>query len=90
MSKRNPTKGWGKAAPRTKAEKQRVAKKCGVSKAFLLPKERKFPIVSKRATSCRPDCRALLAAKQRADQYGYASVAKKAQRLAVQAKCPWA
>lgn len=90
------SKGWGKAFPKTVAARRRVAARCGRG-AFLLYKKTKtgktdpeFPIVAARSSACAPDCRGLLAAKQRAAQTGRSSVAKKATRIAKAAGCRWA
>lgn len=92
--KRKPSRGWRTAAPRTVEERRALYRRCGPS-AFLEPDRyhpgySAFPVMSKRTTTCSYDCRGLLAAMRRADQYGHRGVAKKARRAAVRAGCPWA
>jgi len=60
---------WGAKKPNTQAERKELKKKCG-SKCFLSPKDLKFPICG---TDCVEDCNALVAAKIRGAQWGYAS-----------------
>lgn len=89
--RRKPAKGWGKVAPKTRSARRRLLARCG-RKAFLQPgakPEPKYPVVSKYTRDCKPDCRGLLAAKRRADQYDHPSLARKAQRMAKQAGCRW-
>lgn len=88
MYKSQPAKGWGKAAPRTTWERRKLLDRCG-RKAFLAPDTLSYPVVAAKSRTCRPDCRGLLAAKRRADQYRRPDLARKAQRLAKQARCPW-
>ena len=87
--RRKPAKGWAKAAPQTVTERRALAEKCGIDKAFLLPDQLKFPIMGKRSRTCKPDCRGLLTAIRRADQYEYPTVARRARALARKAKCSW-
>jgi len=87
------TRGWGKAAPKPGKERSLLAKRCGF-KAFLKPNRKtpgqsKFPIMSKGSTACKPDCRGLRTAYQRADQYGYSGVARRALSLAKKNGCDW-
>ena len=54
------------------------------NKCFLLPDQEKFPIcraLSENSPHCEIDPRAIQTAKQRAMQYRYYDVAKKAERL---------
>ncbi len=87
----SPSRGWRRSAPKTREDRRALAKSCG-AKCFLDPKRLKFPICPKcRGTSCscKPDCRALSAAYNRANQYGHRKVAAHALRLAKREGCRW-
>lgn len=77
-SKRSPTKGWKKSAPRKSSQRSRVKSRCG-SRCFLLPRKLKFPICSR--NSCKINRKGVQSAYNRSRQYGYTSVARKAKRL---------
>jgi hypothetical protein len=87
--KKNLGGGWSKAAPKTKGARRALLARCG-RKAFLVPSKLKFPVVSARSQTCEPDCRGLLAAKQRAAIQGKRKLVAKANRLAKRAGCHWA
>ena len=74
-----PTRGWKELSPRNISDRRILLEKCG-SGCFLLPEELKFPICSK-AMDCKKNCSGILAAKVRANQWGYREVAEKADRL---------
>lgn len=74
-------RGWSKAKPTTKAERERVRSKCG-ARAFLYPSENKFPVcVAKPKVTCKLDCRGVVAAKIRGKHWGYPGVVSKANKL---------
>jgi hypothetical protein len=72
-----PPKKWSEEAPRGRAERRSMLKKCG-STCFLLPSKLKFPVCRK---SCQPDCRGARAAYMRAKQHKYDGVANAAKKL---------
>ena len=63
-----------------KPGREHIAEKCGDA-AFLLPSERKFPIVSPFSGGCKPDCKMLHAAYVRAKQWSYNEIAGKAEAM---------
>lgn len=79
--------GWLKNKPKLRSDRRRKLENCGAG-CFLMPKQLKFPICPKQ--SCAVDCKALLAAKIRARQWGYSQVARAADRIARHRKCQWA
>lgn len=83
-TRRNPSKGWHKVAPRTKAEREALPVAC-----FLVKRGRKYPICARRARSYKPDCRGLLAAVERAARLGHRSIVAKAKRIAARKSCSW-
>jgi hypothetical protein len=87
------TKGWFKAAPRTRKDREALYRRCG-SDAFLVPNREnprlsKFPVMGKRG-ACVIDCRGLRIALTRAKQYKYPAAYRKADSLAKRGKCRWA
>lgn len=78
--------GWEKNKPKLRSDRRRKLEQCG-SGCFLMPKQLKFPICPK--NSCAVDCKALLAAKIRARQWGYSQVGRAADRIARMRKCAW-
>ena len=60
--------------------KEALKGKCG-DKAFLMPEELKFPIVSPFSKDCEPDCKMIHAAYTRARQWKYDKVAEEAEKL---------
>lgn len=60
--------------------KEALKGKCG-DKAFLMPEELKFPIVSPFSKNCEPDCKMIHAAYVRAREWKYDTVAQKAAAL---------
>jgi len=71
--------------------RQEMKDRCG-DKAFLIPSKLKFPIVDPTSDDCKPDCRLLLAAYLRANQWkrknpSYNEIAKKAKELYNKNKC---
>jgi len=91
MKKRSPAKGWAKASPKKGTQRELLLKKCG-KKCFLRPSNLGFPvcpILKNNYKDCKKDCRGLLAAKIRARQWKYNSIANKAQKLAIKEKCDW-
>lgn len=64
--------------------REHMAKKYGAN-AFLLPEQKKFPIVN--PNTGKVSCKLLKAAKIRAAQHGYGDVATKASRLMQQHNC---
>jgi hypothetical protein len=74
------TRGWKILSPQNGKQRKAIHKKCGDS-AFLMPKQEKFPIVSKDTQDCKPSCQGLYSAKSRAKQWGYDDVAARAERL---------
>ena len=80
----SPTKGWKKSAPKLLSERRSLKKKCG-TKCFLSPKDLKFPICKK--NSCKVDCKGLVAAKVRSNQFKYKSIAKRADSMIKKRKC---
>ena len=85
--RRFPMRGWIEFAPKHGRQRSTMRSKCG-SKCFLKPSTNGFPICSR--GTCKHSCRGLLAAKIRAIQYGYSSIAISAQSIAHKNKCPWA
>jgi hypothetical protein len=81
-------KSWKKLAPKLVSERHAVAKRCGVERAFLLPKTMGFPIIAKRGP-CKPSCDGLRAAFARARQTHRREIAAKALRIACRQRCPW-
>lgn len=78
--------GYKKSELKLRSQRRRKLERCGKG-CFLMPKEMKFPICSK--NSCAVDCKALLAAKIRAKQWGYSQVGRAADRIARLRKCRW-
>jgi len=79
--------------PRRGAERELLMQQCG-TKAFLMPKSLKFPIVKasrgRSPSSCAISSKGVLAAYRRAQQYGYPKVAKKAYHIAKKEGFKWA
>jgi hypothetical protein len=73
-----PARGWKKLKPNKTSERKSMLSRCG-KKCFLLPSQLKFPICSK--GSCKINCKGLVAAKNRAAQWKYSSVLKKASKM---------
>jgi hypothetical protein len=95
MKSKSPAKGWTKASPKKGTQRKLLLKKCG-NKCFLRPSNLGFPICptlknnkKDNKKDCKKDCRGLLAAKIRARQWKYNSIARKAQKLAIKEKCDW-
>ena len=86
--KARSTKGWRRRAPKTPTERRELLARCG-AKAFLDPKNMKFPVMAKTGP-CVVDCEGLRAAKSRARQYHHGKVATKASRMGKRAACHWA
>jgi len=87
------TKGWRKAAPKTRKEREALFYRCGAD-AFLAanrenPGMSKFPVMAKRGR-CVVDCRGLRAALTRAQQFEHPAAYRKANSLAKHGKCRWA
>jgi hypothetical protein len=87
------TRGWRKAAPKTRREREALYERCG-AEAFLEPnaanpRMSKFPVMAKRG-ACVVDCRALRIALTRAKQYRHPAAYRKADRRGKIAKCRWA
>jgi hypothetical protein len=74
------TRGWKILSPKKGRARHAIKAKCG-NKAFLLPSEEKFPVMTLHAKGCHYDCRGLTAALSRAQQHGYHSVAARARSL---------
>lgn len=72
-------KSWSKRAPKTKLERKALFARCG-TKAFLDPKNLKFPVMAK-SGPCVPDCAGVEAAYSRAKQFKRGKTASKARRL---------
>ena len=70
------TRGWKKVSPSTH-ERTLMMKRCG-KKCFLGPKKT-FPICARR--TCKVDVRGVQSAYNRARQFKYTRVAKKAKSL---------
>lgn len=66
-----------------KSNREKIKEKCG-SKAFLLPKSLKFPIMD---IQCNIRCCLLYAAYVRAKEWHYNSIAKKAKQMYNKLKC---
>jgi len=64
--------------------RETMLKKFG-PQAFLMPEQKKFPIVN--PNTGKVSCKLLRAAKIRAAQHGYQQIASKADRLMVQHGC---
>ena len=75
-SYRMKTRGWKKMSPDTQ-ERTRMLTRCG-KKCFLGPKK-SFPICARR--TCKVDLRGVQSAYNRARQFKYTRVAKKAKAL---------
>jgi len=76
------TRGWDLASPQRGTERSTLLKTCG-ERAFLLPEEKKFPVMPALRVSnkCEYSCQGIQSAKQRACAYNYLDVAEKAQKL---------
>lgn len=90
---KKPSKGWKSSFPHRGRERNLIYKTCG-AKAFLMPKELKFPVVKsyrKRSgrSNCKTSCKGLLSAYRRARQYKYRKVASKALSRAKRSRCSW-
>lgn len=72
-------KGWSKRAPKTMKQRRALLARCG-TKAFLDPKNLKFPIMAK-SGPCVPDCGGVKAAYSRARQFKRSKVSAKARRF---------
>lgn len=86
-----PSKGWKKLSPHRGAERMLLMKQCG-SRAFLMPKALKFPIVKAsrgRSRTCAISSKGTLAAYRRAQQYGYPKIARKAYDIARKKGFSW-
>jgi len=66
-----------------KSNREELLAKCG-SKAFLLPKELKFPVMDE---NCQYRCELLFAAYLRAREWGYNDIADKAATLFNKLNC---
>jgi len=77
--KSSPTRGWKTISPKNISDRRILLEKCGAD-CFLMPEALKFPICSKEM-DCKKNCSGILAAKVRANQWGYMDIAKKADRL---------
>ncbi len=82
------SRGWKKLSPKKGSQRNALYRRCG-SKSFLSPSNKKFPIVSKRSRSCKPNCKGLLAAYIRSRQYKYPHISRKARSIAKKMKCSW-
>jgi hypothetical protein len=81
MSKRVSRKSlWSQVAPKGVGQRNALRSRCG-TKCFLRPKDNGFPVCSAKSRKCDYNCKGLFAAKGRASQYKYASIAAKADRL---------
>lgn len=80
--KGSPTRGWQAESVQTTTERKELLEHCG-EKAYLLPKEKKFPVMPALRVSkdCQYSCEGISSSKNRACQYGYLDVAEKAQKL---------
>lgn len=77
------TRGWAAEAPQRGSERHKLLANCG-SKCFLQPGREAFPICPKckgNSCSCSIDCRGVLSAKIRANQWKYPQVAKMANEI---------
>ncbi len=93
-----PSTGWAQRAPQRGRERNRIKQECG-NKCFLLPDELAFPVCPvcppNKPCACEYDCRGILAAKVRSNQWKtknpkYARIARRAQQLGNRQKCKWA
>lgn len=83
------TRGFKAASPQQGRERAELLAKCG-NKAFLIPSEKKFPVMAALRVNgnCDYSCEGLASSKVRACQYGYTKEADKAQKLG-QKYCGW-
>lgn len=79
-------KGWKRLAPHTRGDRRKLLARCG-AKAFLLPKQLKYPVMAK-SGPCVVDCTGLRAALSRAARFSPKAKAK-AKRLAHAHRCAW-
>ncbi len=87
--RKSPTRGWSKQEPSRVTTRRKMRKKCG-SGCFLEPKKLKYPICAKSgANVCKPSCKGMAAAFNRARQQGRNDIAKKALRRAKRFGCSW-
>lgn len=91
--KARTTKGWLRAAPKTRKEREALYHRCG-SDAFLVPNvsnpgRSRFPVMAKQGR-CVVDCRGLRIALTRAKQHKYPTAYRKADILGKKGKCHWA
>ncbi len=86
----NPSFGWSLRAPQKGRARHLLLEKCGNS-CFLLPEREAFPVCAKYdlKRKCEVDCRGVLSAYRRAQQYKYPDVAERAKTLARSKKCSW-
>ena len=87
--KKSPTRGWRTMSPKSPKARRTLKKSCG-TKCFLSPKNNKFPICAKKSKKCIVNCKGLLSTKIRASQYGYKSISRQANLMAIKKKCSWA
>jgi hypothetical protein len=80
----SPTRGWRSMSPSRGLERRQSKSRCG-SKCFLRPANEGFPICAR--GSCAISCQGLHSAKNRASQYHYADIIRKADRLLTKYKC---
>ena len=85
------TRGWDKVKPKLTTERRLLKSKCG-NACFLYPQENGFPICPKCKNGrckCEIDCRGLLSAKIRANQWGYKGIARSANKINKKIECKW-
>ena len=86
----NKMKGWKGAAPKRGTEREALKAKCG-SECFLKPDSNGFPICQKLRSgsnsSCKVDCRGIIAAKVRAGIWDYKDVQEAAEMLSKKYGC---
>lgn len=70
--------GWSKRAPKTMKERRALKARCG-AKAFLDPKNLKFPVMAKNGR-CVIDCAGVRAAKSRAGSLHRRKIMTRAKR----------
>lgn len=76
------TRGWHAAMPQRGRERDELWNKCGEA-CFLQPRTKGFPICPalREGQGCKVDCRGLIAAKNRAGEWGYTNVERFADEI---------
>jgi len=89
-SKRTPSKGWKKSAPKKGTQRKILMEKCG-SRCFLEPKKFGYPVCKAyekgKKSNCKINCEGVLSAYVRSKQWKKPQIARKALSLAKKYGC---